>query len=128
MHRSLKPQTDFTLTERLQSIAAHLPAMQAGGDDRQIEELLSDFVQTTYRYGWIQGEVNWPKWKQTPEAEQLRDNPAVLAQATVWQLTCLLTTCIRQERFCEGSLNAAYRAGLLTGIVERAVSLSEEVG
>jgi hypothetical protein len=39
----------------------------------------------------------------------------------------LLTTLIRQERFCQGSLEVAYDSGLLTGILQRAASMLDEM-
>ena len=59
------------------------------------------FVQAAYDKGWVR-DFDWSKWKDTPEARQLRDDPAVLASATPEQLQCLLTVIIRQERYVEG--------------------------
>ena len=109
----------MTRDERLKGIVSFLPDFQNGeGLDR-----LDGFVQAAYQYEWVSSDVNWGEWKQTPEAEKLRDEPDVLSQASEYDLVCLLTTCIRQERFCEGSLESAYESGLLTGILQRADSL-----
>jgi len=62
-------------------------------------------------------------WIETPEVMELRDSPDAIAQATTEQLSHLLTVLIRQERFCEGSLESAFGSGLLTGIVRRAATI-----
>ena len=49
-------------------------------------------------------------WKQTHEAKSLRDDAEVLARATPEQLARLLTICIRQDRFCEGTLEGAFES------------------
>lgn len=109
----------MTRDERLKGIVRFLPHFQNGrGLDR-----LDEFVQVAYQYEWVSSDVNWGEWKQTPEAQGLRDDPDVLSQASEHDLICLLTTCIRQERFCEGALELAYESGLLTGILQRAASL-----
>jgi hypothetical protein len=56
----------------------------------------------------------------------LRDDPNALKNATPEQLAKLLTVLIRQERFCDGVLNSAFKSGLLTGILERVAVLLEE--
>jgi hypothetical protein len=112
----------MTRDERLKGIVSFLPDFQNGkGLDR-----LDGFVQAAYQYEWVSSEVNWGEWKQTPEAEKLRDEPDVLSQASEHDLVCLLTTCIRQERFCEGALESTYESGLLTGILQRADALLNE--
>ena len=109
----------MTRDERLKGIVSFLPDFQNGkGLDR-----LDGFVQAAYQYEWVSSEVNWGEWKQTSEAKRLRDEPDVLSQASEHDLVCLLTTCIRQERFCEGSLESTYQSGLLTGILQRAEAI-----
>lgn len=109
----------MTTDEKLKGIVSFLSDFHNGrGLDR-----LDKFVQAAYQYEWVSGDVNWGEWKQTPEAKKLRDDPNVLSQASEYDLVCLLTTCIRQERFCEGTLESAYESGLLTRILQRADSL-----
>lgn len=85
-----------------------------------------EFQEAAYEYGWVI-RLEWAAWKETPEAERLRDDPAYLATATPEQLENLLTVCIRQDSFCEGALAGAFDTGLLTGIPRRAAALSEEL-
>jgi hypothetical protein len=72
-----------------------------------------DFTAKMRKYGWGDRNFNWPDWKQTKEAAQLRDDSEILAQATDEQLSKLLTVVIRQDRFVEGGLASAYDSGLL---------------
>lgn len=113
--------TQLPLEDRLRAIVAFLPAFQQCD-----EQNLSAFVQVAYDYGWVRP-MDWSKWYQTPEARSLRDDASVLAQATDDQLVCLLTTCIRQDRFFEGVLEAHYQSGLLRRILERAASLLQDL-
>lgn len=86
-----------------------------------------EFMRMTYDEEWVRRDIKWAEWKESPEAIELRDNPQALAKATPEQLTKLLTTLIRQERFCEGQLSAAFECSLLTRICKRAASLAEEL-
>jgi len=86
---------------------------------------VDDFMRVAYDLEWVRPEVDWPTWKQTAEAVELRDKPETLASATVEQLEKLLTTLIRQERFVDGALLSAHESGLLTAIIRRAQSLSQ---
>jgi Family of unknown function (DUF6508) len=85
------------------------------------------FEQKAYDLGWVMLDFDWPTWKQTPEAETLRDDVQALAQATPEQLARLLTVCIRQDRFWEGALEGAFKSGLLTRILERAADVLSEM-
>src|SRR5438552_1870522 len=86
------------------------------------------FVQAAYDFGWVEREkFDWPKWKDTGEAKQLRDDSVALAKATPEQLAKLLTVCIRQDRFAEGTLQAAFETGLLTRILQRAKAILTDI-
>lgn len=80
-----------------------------------------------YATGWMLEGFDWPIWKETEEACHLRDDPAYLTNANPEQLARLLTTLIRQDRFCEGAFAEAYECGLLTAIVRRAAMLATEL-
>ncbi|TXM97522.1 hypothetical protein FV242_31305 [Methylobacterium sp. WL64] len=82
------------------------------------------FVADCSTHGWVLGGFDWVAWAQTPEAQRLRDDPAALARAGEHQLAQLLTVVIRQERFVEGALAAAFAKGLILGILRRAEQLA----
>jgi hypothetical protein len=85
------------------------------------------FVRAAAGNGWVVAGFDWPKWLQTPEATRLRDDEGALATASPDELACLLTACIRSDRFNEGSLAGAYESGLLTRILRRAATLLNEL-
>jgi hypothetical protein len=139
-------QSPEQLVEKLRGIVAYLASFQAPDfkfghwtepqSDQldvivlpyfSLSEAAGSFEQAAYDLGWVLRDFNWPKWKQTPEAETLRDDAQALAKAMPDQLARLLTVCIRQERFCEGALEAAFESGLLTRILERAAVILREM-
>ncbi len=134
------------MEERLSALAAFLPRFEepdfAFGEWSQpatvepgvmvmpyyaYSDTANTFVEMVYEFDWIVADLDWPSWKGTPEATELRDDPEKLAQATLGQLAKLLTVLVRQDRFVEGALAGAYEAGLLTGIVQRAAWLEVEM-
>ena len=58
----------------------------------------------------------------------LRNDPAMVASATEHELAQLLTVVIRQSRFVEEVMAAAFASGLILGIIRRAVQLGGEEG
>jgi Family of unknown function (DUF6508) len=87
---------------------------------------VNEFVAAAYEHGWVLRGFDWPGWAQSTEATNLRDDEAVLAQATPEQLMRLLTVVIRQDRFAEGALLDAFESGLILRIVRRATAILEE--
>ena len=88
-----------------------------------LSEKAEQFVADCYAHGWVLAGFDWATWAQTARAQALRDHPAVLACATEHELAQLLTVVIRQDRFCEGALAAAFESGLILGILRRAQQL-----
>lgn len=84
------------------------------------------FVADCYAHGWVLGGFDWGAWARAEEAQGLRDDPIVLAKASEHQLAQLLTVAIRQSRFVEGALAAAFESGLILGILRRAEGLARE--
>ncbi len=134
--------TTMPARSRLRAIAGFLSDFEAPGfvfgdhanqdptvivlDDYMLSERAQAFVDTAYQHGWVVEDFDWMTWKDTPEAARLRDDPAVLAQATPEQLGHLLTTIIRQERYVTGSIGSHFTSGLLIGILRRAAALGDE--
>lgn len=85
----------------------------------QSSSLAKEFVTMAYDTGWVSGDVDWPKWSDTDEAEELFAHPATITTATAEQLQFLLTTIIRSERFCEGSILQAFQDGLILAVADR---------
>jgi hypothetical protein len=80
------------------------------------------FIDALYKSGWVKS-FDWASWAETAEGKQLFEEPQYIATATPDQLQKVLTMLVRRERFCDGTLNSAFEAGLLTAIVERAHAL-----
>jgi len=129
-----------SLCERLAAIAEFLPLFEA--PDFQFGEwdntpghmpyfMLSaealQFVHAASANGWVTPRVAWVEWKDTPHAQQFATDISNISHATAWDLECLLTTLIRQNRFVEGALASAFESGMLTAIVHRAGEFWREV-
>ena len=131
-------QGDGLAPPRLDGLAALLPAFEApaaefgtwsGGDEVEPgtftmpwfahSELTSRFLDVAYRDGWVRTDFDWPAWAQTPEAQRLRDDREALKQATVLELSWVLTVVIRSDRFVEGALAEAIESGLVTAVLRR---------
>ena len=93
-----------------------------------LNETAEGFVAECYAHDWVLAGFDWASWAQTERAQVLRDEPAVLASATDHELAQLLTVVIRQSRFVEGALAAAFASGLILGILRRAEQLGGEEG
>ena len=74
---------------------------------------------------WVLVGFDWRAWLAGAEARGLRDDPAALAAASSDQLARLLTAIVRSDRFSEGSIEGAFRSGLLLAIARRAAALIE---
>ena len=129
------------MDQRLASLAALLPEFEAPDFefgqwfemDRVTIAQPFDFsppaerlLDACYKMGWIQV-FDWRSWENDPEGQSLQTDPEALAQATPEQLSRLLTSLIREERFCDGILNAAFESGLLARILRRAAALAQTV-
>lgn len=86
------------------------------------DELVTEFVEMAYRTGWVTCR-DWPAWAESPEGERMMNDPDMLTRADIGQLRCLVTLLIRQDRFCDGTLIAAFEDGGILGVVTRAHDL-----
>ncbi len=91
-----------------------------------LSDVASSFVSMLYEYGWINPKLDWPRWAGTEEALSLRDRPEAIGRANAMQLSKLLTTIVRNDRFCEGALAAAYDSGLIIAVLRRAAMLEAD--
>jgi hypothetical protein len=86
-------------------------------------ELVRRFIEAAYQHGWVRQGFDWTTWADSNEARLLREDESALKNATAKQLSCLLTLCIRQDRFVAGSLLADFESGLMLRIARRAAAL-----
>lgn len=85
------------------------------------------FFEAAYQNDWLMTHFDWPEWARTDHARRLLDYPDSIAQAGEFDLFRLLTVCIRQDKFVEGSLLKAFDSGLIQKIVRRAASILAEI-
>jgi hypothetical protein len=134
-------EEDQRLVRRLRLLAAYRPALERhvqfgewAGGQRQSDGAIqmpwysfSDeaqrFLRDVSRAGWVQP-FDWPKWLSTKRAQQLLGDTSAIAEATVKELSQLLTALIRQDRFAEGTLAGAYESGILAAVARRAEALA----
>lgn len=80
------------------------------------------FQSDACAYGWVR-EFDWMKWSQTPEGQHRLRDPVGLTDASDEDLARVLTVCMRGAHWGPSALDAQFREGLLTRIVERATAL-----
>ena len=132
-------ERETSLRERLDALAAFMPEFESPEFEfgrmeappgkmpyYTLSPLASSFVRTCYEMDWVKP-FDWAKWMRSPEATQLRSDPAALESATWEQLSRVLTVVIRQDRFVEGALGSAFDSGLLGRVVRRASALAQDV-
>ena len=83
---------------------------------------LIQFEQMAYDCGWVRS-MDWAGWANAEPGARLLHDPAAVAYAQEDDLAAILTTCIRQDRFCEGALVAAFENGLIARVIDRAQAL-----
>ncbi len=144
---ALQELRDQVLRDRLNALAHFAPIFAAPGfefaswqeypPDEQGRRVLPEcvmsaearaFVAIAHEFRWVMHSFDWPNWRQTAEGQGLLMGPEAIAKASAEQLAKLLTTFIRSERFSEGAMLGAFKAGFLTAIVERATVLSNLSG
>ena len=129
--------------ERLAGLAAFLPEFERdgfvfgqweGGEELPggrgfsmpnytLSESAMAFYKAVYELEWVSPQVDWMEWSNTRRGKQLLGNPNALAKASAEELSCVITTCIRRDRFCEGALAGDFRDGRLLAILRRAAVL-----
>lgn len=135
---------DWSLRERLAALTAFRAAflrdgrpaeqgLQAGHEggltDQSRPNVSGDLAalhQALYDYGWVRP-FDWTAWRSTEAGQRLMHDPAAMKHATENDLVRVLTTCCRADRFCEGYLDEAFKAGLIGRVVLRAERLLAEL-
>ena len=128
------------LRQRLEALAAFRPVFERPGfrfavrgpssvedgvitlDGSALTPDAQRFYEMAYEYGWVRP-LDWSAWWGTADGQRLINDPAVMATATADDLAWVLTTCIRADRFCDGYLENAFDAGLITRVATRAEAL-----
>jgi hypothetical protein len=127
----------------LQRLARHLPAFEAPGfsfgswvpsQEREDGVIVLGWYEPGPEAqafladlgGWITT-YDWPTWAASPEGQALLGDPEAVASASAEDLGRLLTVYVRSERFGDGTLENAFKSGMLTAIVRRAGVLAEQL-
>ena len=136
----MKPGAD--VDERLRRLARHLPVLESPDFEFGAWERPMTDADGVIHVGWYvfspQAEAfladartwvepfDWPTWAASPEGQALLSGPEAVAAASAEDLGRLLTTFIRSERFGDGTLESAFKRGMLTAIARRAAALLSE--
>lgn len=86
----------------------------------------SAFEHACYEHGWIMTGYAWPEWTGSEEGRELLKDMKRIENASVDQLTKLLTVFCRGERFNEGSFEMVLKEGWILHIVRRINHLLSE--
>lgn len=127
---------DEIKTDAIDALLEFLPAFEATDGDHgewrtepgQLpyfcpDEKLSEFVEVLYQHGWVTP-FDWPAWRE--EADRFVASPGLLASADLDVLRKLLTSHVRQDRFCEGHLAEMVRTGHVAALLRRLRELRDE--
>lgn len=87
---------------------------------------VESFVREAHDRGLVV-DFDWPRWAGTAKARRYAENPGLVANAGAADLVRLLTTVVRNDRFCEGALAAAFESGLVLAITRRAGELAQGI-
>ena len=120
---------DEIKTDAIDALLGFLPAFEAAdgspgewrAEPGQLpyfcpDDTLVDFVQALYRHDWVVP-FDWPAWRE--EADRFVSSPGLLASADLDVVRKLLTTHVRQDRFCEGHLAEMVRSGHIAALLRR---------
>ena len=133
---------DADLAERLRRLARHLPILESPGFAFGAWEPSTTDAEGVVHLGWyvfspeaeafladaraFVSPFDWPTWAGSAQGQALLAGPEAVASASAEDLGRLLTTFIRSERFGDGTLESAFKRGMLTAIARRAAVLATE--
>lgn len=87
--------------------------------------ILSDglvtFIRMAYQEGWVDPSFQWNEWREE-QGTFIKDQSRILSANTT-ELTRLITSFIRIDRFVDGYLEERLQDGSLAAITRRASSL-----
>jgi len=76
-----------------------------------------EFEQALYKHKWVVEQFDWPAWLD--QARLFNDHLELVAEADLVTIQKLFTTIVRQERFCEGTLDDAFESGLIVAMLRQ---------
>ena len=94
--------------------------------DQAYLSTVAEFVGFLYASGWMIPGFDWGAWQRTAEAKRLWTEGDALETATPEQLAKVLTTLVRQDRFVDGTIDAAIADRTLHRVLARATRLADD--
>lgn len=85
-------------------------------------DLIQDFVQSAYDGGCVVS-FDWSHWSATPKGRAIVHDPREIDRTTPEELIRVVTAHVRADRFNEGSLEGAFKNGILLAVAQRANTL-----
>ncbi len=89
------------------------------------EDRLDAFVEDMYRVKMVQS-FDWMQWAETPRGHELLSDPTAIAGAMAEEVSQVLITVIRAERFGDGAIEDAFAKGIIQAAARRAQVLVAE--
>jgi hypothetical protein len=93
----------------------------AFGSVYQEHASIEAFVDLVNEDNWVVG-FDWPEWN---EGRELAAAPERIASVDLLTIRKLMTALVRNDRFCEGTLQGAYERGVIRAILLRIATLQE---
>lgn len=90
--------------------------------------IVDELISTAYEDDWVRRDFDWTEWVDTPEAHDLLNDPEAVRRASRQQVAYLLTVILRQDRFANGTILEAVRAGYLQRLLQRIRTLDDGTG
>jgi len=88
-------------------------------------ETVYEFCHALYDHGWVTSEFDWTKW--TNSAKRYLESPEMIDSADGTTIQKLLTTHVRQDRFCEGHLAVMFKNGHIVALLRRLREIRKEM-
>ena len=84
---------------------------------------IKPFVRLAYDDGWVLAGFDWPSWD---EGRAIAGDPDRVKTVDLLTIRKIITALVRNERFCDGSLQAAHGRGVIQAILQRIEQLRTE--
>ena len=125
------------LQERLEALTAFGPVMAADGFKVRCDVPVAEpgiylgvaysdeicrFIEMVYECGWVRA-LRWSEWAGSTYGRRMMEDSTAMASANADDLTYVLTTCVRADRFCDGYLGDAFDTGVIARVVARAETM-----
>jgi glyoxylase-like metal-dependent hydrolase (beta-lactamase superfamily II) len=112
-------------SEKAEAVLRHLPDLKADPAGFLAGSEFGDFYEALYDAGLIV-EFDWEQW--TDRAQEFVECPDLIRDADLDTLRRLLTTHVRNDRFCDGHLRSMVLSGHIVAILARLQALVEDSG